>query len=76
MLGDPSGALSSASLETVIPSAVEESLLCDCRLKNTLTPAFSIRGKPQGGPKNKKENHALGAILYTTNSTIFYDFVK
>jgi hypothetical protein len=37
-----------------------------CKLstqKHTKSCIF-ITGKPQGGPKSKKENHALGAILY------------
>ncbi len=43
---------------------------------NTLTLAFSTRGNHKEGPKNKKENHASGAILYVSNGTTFYNFVK
>jgi hypothetical protein len=43
--------------------------------KHTKSCIFNT-GKTTRRAQNKKENHASGAILYTANCTIFYDFVK
>ncbi len=83
MIGDPVGAeqhlfwSAAALLPPFVIAPVEARFSASfLRPKNTLTPAFSIRGKPQGGAQKQKRESRLRRNPLPVNSTIFYDFVK